>query len=127
MHAYHHPEQIRTEHEWIDFFVRFANQNPDVPIGLEFIEGLWAGKLAFIAVLITIAIIVVSIVWCVKGGELQTVFTVMGFVLSGAAGEFGALLNVEGFVKRNGSVDGVSVRLAEIALVALYYQVTLPG
>ena len=56
-------------------------------MGLEFQEGLWAEKLAIIAILITIAIIVVSIVWVVRGGDLQTVFTVMSFVLTGAAGE----------------------------------------
>lgn len=88
MHAYHHADTIRPDHEWVDFFVRFADKNPTVPVGLEFVEGLWAEKLAAVAVLITIAIIVVSIVWCVKGGQLQTVFTVMGFVLSGAAGKW---------------------------------------
>ena len=88
MHAYHHADTIRPDHEWVDFFVRFADKNPNVPVGLEFVEGLWAEKLAAVAVLITIAIIVVSIVWCVKGGQLQTVFTVMGFVLTGAAGKW---------------------------------------
>ena len=88
MHAYHHPDRLRTEHMWVDFFGQFADKNPGVSVGLEFVEGLWAEKLAIIAVLITIAIIIVSVIWCVKGGQLQTVFTVMGFVLSGAAGEF---------------------------------------
>ena len=72
---------------WVDFFAHFADENPGISVGLEFVEGLWAEKLAFVAVAITVAIIVVSIVWCVKGGELQTVFTVMSFVLAGAAGE----------------------------------------
>ena len=87
MHAYHHPGQIHTRHKWIDFFTELYESDPDVSVGLEFVEGLWAEKLAFIAVLITIAIVIVSIVWCVLGGELQTVFTVMSFVLTGAAGE----------------------------------------
>ena len=56
-------------------------------MGLEFQEGLWAEKLAIIAIMLTIAIVVVSIVWVIQGGVLQTVFTVMGFVLTGAAGE----------------------------------------
>ena len=55
--------------------------------GLEFKEGLWADKLAAIAIILTIAIIVASAVWCALGGDLQTVFTVMSFVLSGVAGE----------------------------------------
>lgn len=50
-------------------------------------EGLWAEKLAALAILATIGIITASIVWCVKGGDLQTVFTVMGFVLTLVAGK----------------------------------------
>jgi len=44
-------------------------------------------EISHLTILIAIAIIVVSIIWCVKGGDLQSVFTVMGFVLTGAAGE----------------------------------------
>ena len=86
MHAYHHPDQIHPDHEWVDWFIDFRATDPSKTYGLQFVEGLWAEKLAFVAVLITVAIVAVSIVWCVRGGELQTVFTVMGFVLSGAAG-----------------------------------------
>ena len=88
MHAYHHPDKILPDHEWVDWFVQFRATDPTKTYGLEFIEGLWAEKLAIVAILITVAIIVVSIVWCIRGGQLQTVFTVMGFVLTGAAGEF---------------------------------------
>lgn len=99
-HAYHHPERIRPDHRWVDWFVELdaseTRQN-----GLEFVEGLWTEKLAGIAVLFSVAIVVVSIVWCILGGNLQTVFTVMGFVLTLVA--------------------------AQIALVALYFQVTTPG
>lgn len=86
MHAYHHPEQIRSSHRWVDWFVEF-DANDDRTNGLEFVEGLWANKLAAIAVVFSVAIIVVSIVWCLKGGQLQTVFSVMSFVLSFVAGE----------------------------------------
>ena len=88
MHAYHHPARVRPDHEWVDWFCRFKDENPDSTIGLEFVEGLWAEKLVAIALLITVAIVVVSIVWVVKGGDLQTVFTVMSFVLTGAAGKY---------------------------------------
>lgn len=100
MHAYRHPDRLRTPHAWVDWFVQFR-RDPDKTYGLEFVEGLWADKIAVIAIIFTIAIIVVSAVWCAYGGNLQTVFTVMGFVLTGIA--------------------------AEVALVALYYQVSLPG
>ena len=116
MHALHHPNEIRPDHKWVDWFVDFKAENPRKTVGLEFQEGLWTEKLAIVAILITLAIIVVSIVWVVRGGDLQTVFTVMSFVLTGAAGE-------HAFCHRDW------MRLtpvpAEIALVALYFQVTL--
>ena len=87
MHAIHHPDSIRTAHDWVDWFTEFKASEPVKPVGLEFQEGLWAEKLAIIAIFLTIAIVVVSIVWVIQGGVLQTVFTVMGFVLTGAAGE----------------------------------------
>lgn len=95
-HAYHHPEEITSQHLWIDYFTNFdagdKRQN-----GLEFREGLWPQKLGIVALLASAGIIIASIVWCALGGNLQTVFTVMGFVLSFVA--------------------------AEIALIALYFQV----
>lgn len=100
MHAYHHPERLHPEHEWVDFFVEF-DRDDERQNGLEFIEGLWAEKLTAVAIIATVAIVVTSIVWCVLGGDLQTVFTVMSFVLTLIA--------------------------AQIALAALYYQVSLPG
>jgi len=98
-HAYHHPERIRPDHRWVDWFVEFDAGDTRTN-GLEFVEGLWADKLAAVAIIFSIAIVVVSVVWCALGGGLQTVFTVMGFVLTFVA--------------------------AQIALVALYYQVASP-
>jgi len=93
MHAVHHPNHIRPDHEWVDWFTEFKHDDQGKTVGLEFQEGLWAEKLALIAILATVAIIVVSTVWALMGGQLQTVFTVMGFVLSGAAGEISAMAN----------------------------------
>lgn len=115
MHAVHHPDRIRPAHEWVDWFTDFKASDRGKPVGLEFQEGLWAEKLAIIAILITIAIIIVSIVWVVRGGQLQTVFTVMGFVLTGAAGEF----------SRGSHRTALTCIVAEVALVALYFQVTM--
>ena len=86
LHAYHHPEHVRPDHHWVDWFVAF-DEGDQRTNGLEFVEGIWAEKLAFIAILATVAIIVTSIVWCVLGGSLQTVFTVMSFVLGLVTGE----------------------------------------
>lgn len=90
-------------------------------MGLEFQEGLWAEKLAIIAIIITVAIVVVSIVWVVKGGGLQTVFTVMSFVLTGAAGKFSGVTTLVHVRMKRPRLTG---NAAEIALVALYFQVT---
>lgn len=118
MHAIHHPDDIRPVHDWVDWFTDFKASERGKPVGLEFQEGLWAEKLAIIAILITLAIIIVSIVWVVKGGDLQTVFTVMGFVLTGAAGEWDcAYCHLT-------ALTILTFTLAEVALVALYFQVT---
>lgn len=103
MHAYHHPERLNATRWWIDWFEEYERDNggDDTAIGLQFTEGLWADKLAAVAILLTAAIIITSAVWCALGGDLQTVFTVMSFVLGGIT--------------------------AELALVALYFQVTSPG
>ena len=119
MHALHHPDRLRPAHEWVDWFVEFKAQDRGKTVGLEFQESLWAEKLAIIAVLITIAIIVVSIVWALKGGQLQTVFTVMGFVLTAAAGKSSHQDTMNGY-----GAAGLICNAAEIALVALYFQVT---
>lgn len=125
MHGYHHPDRVRRDHTWVDWFTQFKEENPKQTIGLQFVEGLWAEKLVAIALLITVAIIIVSVVWVVKGGDLQTVFTVMSFVLTGAAGKYSftaALLRKKLYLTRHADAT-----TAEIALVALYYQINSPG
>ena len=87
MHSLVHPHHIKTKRKWVDLFINLEPREHGTEVGLEFQEGLWAEKLAILAILLTMAIIIVSAVWVVKGGQLQTVFTVMGFVLTGAAGE----------------------------------------
>ena len=118
MHAYHHPDRIRPDHHWVDWFVAL-DEGDTRTNGLEFVEGIWADKLAAVAILATIAIVVVCIVWCVLGGDLQTVFTVMSFVLGLVTGKFSS--------GRAQQIRDADTLQAEIALVALYYQVTLPG
>lgn len=86
MHAYHHPDEVRPDHTWVDFFVELDASDRRTS-GLEFVEGLWAEKLVFLALIATAAIIAVSVIWCALGGNLQTVFTVMSFVLSLVAGQ----------------------------------------
>ena len=44
MHDYHHPDRVRPDHEWVDWFTRFKDDNPDQTVGLEFVEGKWTPK-----------------------------------------------------------------------------------
>ncbi|KAL9589462.1 MAG: hypothetical protein Q9203_001755 [Teloschistes exilis] len=130
MHGYHHPDRVRRDHIWVDWFTQFKDENPKQTIGLEFVEGLWAEKLVAIALVITIAIIIVSVVWVVKGGELQTVFTVMSFVLTGAAGKYfftAALRFLRPAKDKLYLTRYADASSAEIALVALYYQINSSG
>lgn len=119
LHAYHHPDQVRPDHHWVDWFVAF-NEGDQRTSGLEFVEGIWAEKLAFVAVLASLAIIAACIVWCALGGNLQTVFTVMSFVLGLVTGEPYS-------TKEAGKIGVLILVAAEIALAALYYQLALPG
>lgn len=68
MHALVHPHHIYSKTEWVDWFTEFKASESGQPVGLEFQEGLWAEKLAIIAVLITVAIIIASTVWVIRGG-----------------------------------------------------------
>ena len=123
MHAYHHPDEVRPEHEWVDFFVRL-DRSDERQNGLEFVEGLWAQKLAAIAIGFSIAIVTTSIVWCILGGNLQTVFTVMSFVLTLVAGKMAIYFRIR---HRHWLRLLANCCTAQIALAALYYQVALPN
>lgn len=119
-HAFHHPEFVKTEHYWVDYFASF-DAGDERQNGLEFIEGLWADKLGLLAILASFGIIIACIIWCALGGQLQTVFTVMGFVLSFVAGKsLVCQANSLSFIK---SLADMTTFAAEIALIALYFQV----
>jgi len=64
MHAYHHPERLKTRRQWVDWFAEYDATEAHTSYGLEFKEGLWAEKLAVFAIFVTVAIVAVCAVWC---------------------------------------------------------------
>ena len=52
MHALVHPHHVEPAREWIDWFTNFRPQKHGAEIGLEVQEGVWAEKLAIIAILL---------------------------------------------------------------------------
>ena len=83
MHAYHHPGRIRPDRVWIEWFVHLKNSgDPGKSYGLEFVEGLWVQKLLWAAVVGTVAMLIPSIVWPLKGGDIGNVFATLDFCQS---------------------------------------------
>jgi hypothetical protein len=79
-HAYRHPENIKTECEWIDWV--FCLRQDDLRHDLEFVEG-WSGfRIALIGSLPWIVATVVGVAWTARGGDAQTAFTVAAFILT---------------------------------------------
>ena len=79
-YAYEHPEDIKTECEWIDWVFRL--RQADRRHALEFVEG-WSGfRIGLIGSLPWVVATVVGVVWTVRGGDVQTAFTVAAFILT---------------------------------------------
>ncbi|CAG8980873.1 hypothetical protein HYALB_00013512 [Hymenoscyphus albidus] len=80
LHAYQNPSTIETEHDWIDWVFRL--RQPDRRHALEFVEG-WNGTRIAIAGLMPLLVsCVLGVVWSWRTGDVQTAFTVAGFVLT---------------------------------------------
>ena len=88
MHAYHHPGRIRPDQVWVDWLVHLKNSgDPTKSYGLEFVEGLWVEKLVLAAIVGSVALLIPSILWPLKGGDIGNVFTLLDFVESWFARE----------------------------------------
>ena len=78
--AYNNPSKISTDHVWIDWVFRL--RQPDKRHALEFVEG-WSGtRIAIAGTLPLVFSTLVGVLWSVKTGEVQTAFTVAGFILT---------------------------------------------
>lgn len=78
--AYGNPNKIETSTEWIDWVFRLRQS--DRRHALEFVEG-WNGTRIAVAGLTPLFFsCLLGIVWSWKTGDVQTAFTVAGFVLT---------------------------------------------
>jgi hypothetical protein len=86
-YAYNNPSKVEdseSETPWIKWVYRL--RKPEQRHALEFIES-WDGKRIVIAgTLPWLFSTMVGVVWSVKGGDVQTAFTVAGYILTSGTG-----------------------------------------
>jgi hypothetical protein len=80
LYAYRNPSKVDTNHVWIDWVFRL--RQPDKRHALEFVEGWNGTRIALMGTLPLIVSTLVGILWSVKQGDVQTGFTVAGFILT---------------------------------------------
>jgi len=81
LYAYRNPSKIDTNQEWIDWVFRLRQS--DHRHALEFVEG-WNGTRIAVAGLTPLLLsTVLGIIWSIRTGDVQTAFTVAGFILTG--------------------------------------------
>ncbi|KAF2183736.1 hypothetical protein K469DRAFT_751445 [Zopfia rhizophila CBS 207.26] len=78
--AYNHPSSFGTETDWIEWVFRL--RQPDKRHALEFVEGWNPTRIAALGALPCVASTLVGVVWSALEGDVQTAFTVAGFMLS---------------------------------------------
>ncbi|OCL04089.1 hypothetical protein AOQ84DRAFT_127113 [Glonium stellatum] len=80
MYAYKHPDTIKTDDEWIRWIFRLRRR--ERRHALEFVEG-WSGtRIAIAGTTPWLASCLVGIIWSAARGNIQTAFTVAGFILT---------------------------------------------
>ena len=84
-YAYNHPSEFGTETDWIEWVFRL--RQPDKRHALEFVEGWNGTRIAVLGSLPCVASTLVAVIWCARGGDVQTAFTVAAFILTVATGE----------------------------------------
>jgi hypothetical protein len=83
--AFNAPSKITTENDWIDWVFRL--RQVDRRHALEFVEGWNGARIAVAGTLPLLISTIVGVVWSVKSGDVQTAFTVAGFILTGGTRE----------------------------------------
>jgi hypothetical protein len=84
--AYLNPSSIDTDHAWIDWVFRL--RQPDRRHALEFVEGWNGTRIAVAGVTPMVLSTLVGIIWSVMDGDVQTAFTVAGFILTAGTCKF---------------------------------------
>lgn len=81
LYAYNHPEEFGLdETAWVEWVFRL--RQPDKRHALEFVEGWNGTRIAVVGMIPCIASTLVGVTWSAMGGDVQTAFTVAGFVLT---------------------------------------------
>ncbi|KAH7120711.1 hypothetical protein EDB81DRAFT_233269 [Dactylonectria macrodidyma] len=80
LYAFRCPAHINTDHDWIDWVFRL--RQVDHRHALEFVEGWNGARIAVAGSLPVLLSMVVGVVWSVRSGDVQTAFTVAGFILT---------------------------------------------
>ena len=83
MFAYANPLKVTSKHDWVEW--AFKLKQKDKRYALEFVEGWEATRIAVLGSVLWMASFLLGIIWSVRGGDIQTVFTVASFVLAAAS------------------------------------------
>lgn len=80
LHAFNNPSEIENNGEWIDWV--FKLRGPTRRDALQFLEGWNAARIAIAGIIPLCFSTMVGIVWSAYTGDVQTAFTVAGFILT---------------------------------------------
>lgn len=84
LYAYNHPSEFGPETDWIEWVFRL--RQPEKRHALEFVEGWKGTRIAILGIIPCVASTLVGVIWSSQGGDVQTAFTVAGFILTVATG-----------------------------------------
>ena len=82
-YAYSNPSKIEDNQfktPWIEWVYKL--RKPDHRHALEFVENWDGTRIAIAGILPWLFSMIIGVVWSAKGGDVQTAFTVAGFILT---------------------------------------------
>lgn len=89
MHAYSNPGKLQDldKDDWIRWVFRLRRK--DRRHAVEFVEGWNTTRIAIAGSIPWLSSCIVGIAWASIGGDVQTAFTVAGFILTSSSSRFG--------------------------------------
>ncbi|KAF2114702.1 hypothetical protein BDV96DRAFT_104443 [Lophiotrema nucula] len=79
-YAYQHPAYFHGQTHWVEWVFRL--RRTPVRHALEFVEGWNGTRIAVLGLIPCVASTMVGVLWSAMGGDVQTSFTVAGFILT---------------------------------------------
>lgn len=92
LYAFNNPSEIDGKGEWIEWV--FNLRGSDQRYALEFVEGWNTTRIAIACAIPLVTSTVVGTVWSARTGDVQTAFTVAGFILTSGTCKFTAALRL---------------------------------